>query len=125
MMTRILAGILVVCLSLCAWQTFKLERQATLLVSTQSVLDSRTAALEKTTQTLALKSEVGKIREEVSVLLAQSTYVIQNNAQVNINNVRQLKRSLDNESKTTGKDGNALHPSVTRFLQQYEADRVR
>lgn len=124
MMTRILAGILVVCLSLCAWQTFKLERQADLLVSTQHVLDRRTEALEKTTQTLALKSEVGKIKEEVSVLLAQSTFVIQNNAQVNINNIRDLKGSIDNESKVTGKDGNALHPSVTRFLQQYEAERV-
>lgn len=125
MMTRILAGILVVCLSLCAYQTFKLERQATLLVATQSTLDSRTAALEQSTKTLALKSEVGKIRDDVSVLLAQSTIIIQDNAQVNINTIRELKGNIDNESKVTGKDGNALHPSVTRFLREYEAKRVQ
>lgn len=124
MMTRILAVILVVCLSLCAYQTFKLESQATLLASTQSSLDSRTAALEQSTKTLALKSEVGKIRDDVSVLLAQSTIIIQDNAQVNINTIRELKGTIDNESKVNGKDGNALHPSVTRFLREYEANRV-
>ncbi|MBO6256028.1 MAG: hypothetical protein J6O49_20695, partial [Bacteroidaceae bacterium] len=79
-MTRILAVILALSLSLCAYQTFKLERQATLLLSTQSSLDTRTAALERTTNTLALKTEVGKIREDVSVLLAQSTIIIRDNA---------------------------------------------
>lgn len=123
-MTRILAVILALSLSLCAYQTFKLERQATLLLSTQSSLDTRTAALERTTNTLALKTEVGKIREDVSVLLAQSTVIIRDNAQVNINNIRQLKGTIDDETKTTGKDGNALHPSVVNFLREYEANRV-
>ena len=124
MMTRILAGILALTLALCAWQTFKLERQATLLLTTQSSLDSRTAALEQSTKTLALKSEVGKIREDVSVLLAQSTIIIQDNAQVNINTIRQLKGTIDDETKITGKDGNTLHPSVVNFLREYEANRV-
>lgn len=123
-MTRILAVILALSLSLCAYQTFKLERQATLLLSTQSSLESRTQALERTTNTLALKTEVGKIREDVSVLLAQSTVIIRDNAQVNINNIRQLKGTIDDETKTTGKDGNALHPSVVNFLREYEANRV-
>lgn len=123
-MTRILAVILALSLSLCAYQTFKLERQATLLLSTQSSLDTRTAALERTTNTLALKTEVGKIREDVSVLLAQSTIIIRDNAQVNINNIRQLKGTIDDETKTTGKDGNTLHPSVVNFLREYEASRV-
>lgn len=124
MMTRILAIVLALCLSLCAYQTIKLERQATLLTTVQSTLESRTEALENTTQTLALKTEVGKIKEEVSVLLAQSTFVIQKDAQSNINTIKDLKGSIDNESKTTGKDGNALHPSVARFLHDYEAKRV-
>lgn len=123
-MTRILAVILTLSLSLCAYQTFKLERQATLLLSTQSSLESRTQALERTTNTLALKTEVGKIREDVSVLLAQSTVIIRDNAQVNINTIRQLKGTIDDETKTTGKDGNALHPSVVNFLREYEANRV-
>lgn len=123
-MTRILAVILTLSLSLCAYQTFKLERQATLLLSTQSSLDTRTAALERTTNTLALKTEVSAIKEDVSVLLAQSTIIIRDNAQVNINNIRQLKGTIDNENKITGKDGNTLHPSVVNFLREYEANRV-
>lgn len=124
MMTRILAVILALSLSLCAWQTFKLESQATLLLSTQSTLERRTEALENTSKTLALKSELGKVKEEVSVLLAQSTLIINDNAQVNITNIRDIKRSLNDESKTTGKNADALHPSVERFLREYEAGRV-
>jgi len=123
-MTRILAVILALSLSLCAYQTFKLERQATLLLSTQSSLDTRTAALERTTNTLALKTELSAIKEDVSVLLAQSTVIIRDNAQVNINTIRQLKGTIDDETKTTGKDGNTLHPSVVNFLREYEANRV-
>lgn len=123
MMNRIATALLIVSLSLCAYQTFKLERQANVLLTTQHALDKRTEALELTTTTLALKSEIAGIREDVSVLLAQSTVIIRDNAQVNINTIRQLKGSIDDESKQTGKDGNALHPSVANFLREYEANR--
>lgn len=122
-MNRIYAVLMIVTMAVCGWQTFKLERQANVLLKAQSALGVRTEALEAANTRLALKSDLSKIRDDVSVLLAQSTVIIRDNAQVNINTIRQLKGAIDDESRQTGKDGNALHPSVASFLREYEANR--
>lgn len=124
MINRICAVIFALLLSLSFYQQHKLSTQATLLVSTQSALESRTGDLEIMRKNVVLKNELQGLKDDVSFLLAQSTIVIQNNAQVNINSLNGVKEVMRKDEKTTGVNPDALDPRLEQWLREYEAKRA-
>lgn len=124
MTNRILAVIFALLLSVGFYQQHKLSTQADLLASTQSTLEDRTASLEIMRKNVVLKNELQGLKDDVSLLLAQSTIVIQNNAQVNINSLNGVKEVMKNDEKKTGINPDALDPRLEQWLRQYEAKRV-
>lgn len=124
MIKRILPVVFALLLAVGFYQQHKLSDQATLLASTQSTLEDRTEALEVMRKNVVLKDELNGLKEDVSLLLAQATIVIQNNAQVNINSLNDVKRSMKQDEKATGVNPNALDPRLEQWLREYEAKRV-
>lgn len=124
MINRILAVVFALCLSVMAYQQHSLSTQATTLVSTQGALESRTQSLEIMRNNVVLKNELQGLKDDVSLLLAQSTIVIQNNAQVNINSLNGVKGAMRKDEKATGINPDALDPRLEQWLREYEGKRV-
>lgn len=124
MTNRILAVIFALLLSVGFYQQHKLSTQADLLASTQSTLEDRTASLEIMRKNVVLKNELQGLKDDVSLLLAQSTIVIQNNAQVNINSLNEVKGSMKKDEKATGVNPDALDPRLEQWLRKYEQGRA-
>lgn len=86
-------------------------------------VDALTQQVEELNDVYATQQSVRKLKEDISLLLAQSTLIVESQTQVNINSIGQLKEHLNNESKQTGHDVNVLNSATVQWLQRYEAGR--
>lgn len=93
-----------------------IAQYATQLESTQSDLESLRSVM-------ATQESVRKLRDEMSLVLATGTVLIENQTQVNINSINELKEQLKDESKQVGRDVNVLSRHTVEWLQRYEQGR--
>lgn len=101
----------------------KLKSQELLLAQYATQLESTQSDLESLQSVMATQESVRKLRDEMSLVLAAGTVLIESQTQVNINSVNELKEQLKDESKQVGRDVNVLSRHTIEWLQRYEQGR--
>lgn len=92
------------------------------LATTQTKLDAAEANVIAMSKTYALSKDLQDLKESMSVVVASATVLINDNTQVNINTLNDVKRSIENEEDGIT-SSNSLHPTVVSWLQRYERNR--
>ena len=101
----------------------KLKSQELLLAQYAAQLENTQSDLESLRSVMATQESVRKLKDEMSLVLATGTVLIESQAQVNINSIVELKEQLKDESKQVGRDVNVLNRHTVEWLQRYEQGR--
>ena len=101
----------------------KLKSQELILAQYAAQLESTQSELESLQSVMATQESVRKLKDEMSLVLATGTVLIESQAQVNINSIVELKEQLKDESKQVGRDVNVLNRHTVEWLQRYEQGR--
>ena len=101
----------------------KLKSQELMLAQYATQLENTQSDLESLRSVMATQESVRKLRDEMSLVLATGTVLIESQAQVNINSIVELKEQLKDESKQVGRDVNVLSRHTIEWLQRYEQGR--
>ena len=101
----------------------KLKSQELMLAQYATQLQSTQSDLESLQSVMATQESVRKLRDEMSLVLATGTVLIESQTQVNINSINELKEQLKDESKQVGRDVNVLSRHTVEWLQRYEQGR--
>ena len=101
----------------------KLKSQELMLAQYIKQLESTQSDLESLQSVMATQESVRKLRDEMSLVLATGTVLIESQTQVNINSINKLKEQLKDESKQAGRDVNVLSRHTIEWLQRYEQGR--
>lgn len=101
----------------------KLNTQSALIASYESELHSTQESLESLQSSMATQKSVKELKDQLNLVLAQSTLKIEANTQVSINSINELKEQLKDESKKQGRDVNVLSRHTVEWLQRYEKER--
>lgn len=101
----------------------KLKSQELLLAQYATQLENTQSDLESLRSVMATQESVRKLKDEMSLVLATGTVLIESQAQVNINSIVELKEQLKDESKQVGRDVNVLSRHTIEWLQRYEQGR--
>ena len=101
----------------------KLKSQELMLAQYATQLENTQSDLESLRSVMATQESVRKLRDEMSLVLATGTVLIESQAQVNINSIVELKEQLKDESKQVGRDVNVLSRHTVEWLQRYEQGR--
>ena len=101
----------------------KLKSQELMLAQYIKQLESTQSDLESLESVMATQESVRKLRDEMSLVLATGTVLIESQTQVNINSINELKEQLKDESKQAGRDVNVLSRHTIEWLQRYEQGR--
>ncbi len=101
----------------------KLKSQELLLAQYATQLENTQSDLESLQSVMATQESVRKLRDEMSLVLATGTVLIESQTQVNINSINELKEQLKDESKQAGRDVNVLSRHTVEWLQRYEQGR--
>ena len=101
----------------------KLKSQELMLAQYATQLENTQSDLESLRSVMATQESVRKLRDEMSLVLATGTVLIENQTQVNINSINELKEQLKDESKQVGRDVNVLSRHTVEWLQRYEQGR--
>ena len=101
----------------------KLKSQELMLAQYAAQLESTQSELESLQSVMATQESVRKLKDEMSLVLATGTVLIESQAQVNINSINELKEQLKDESKQVGRDVNVLNRHTVEWLQRYEQGR--
>ena len=102
---------------------YKLKSQELMLAQYIKQLESTQSDLESLESVMATQESVRKLRDEMSLVLATGTVLIESQTQVNINSINELKEQLKDESKQAGRDVNVLSRHTIEWLQRYEQGR--
>ena len=101
----------------------KLKSQELMLAQYAAQLESTQSDLKSLESVMATQESVRKLRDEMSLVLATGTVLIESQTQVNINSINKLKEQLKDESKQAGRDVNVLSRHTVEWLQRYEQGR--
>lgn len=101
----------------------KLNTQSALIASYESELHSTQESLASLQSSMATQKSVKELKDQLNLVLAQSTLKIEANTQVSINSINELKEQLKDESKKQGRDVNVLSRHTVEWLQRYEKER--
>ena len=101
----------------------KLKSQELMLAQYATQLENTQSDLESLRSVMATQESVRKLKDEMSLVLATGTVLIESQAQVNINSIVELKEQLKDESKQVGRDVNVLSRHTVEWLQRYEQGR--
>lgn len=101
----------------------KLKSQELMLAQYAAQLENTQSDLESLRSVMATQESVRKLKDEMSLVLATGTVLIESQAQVNINSIVELKEQLKDESKQVGRDVNVLSRHTVEWLQRYEQGR--
>lgn len=101
----------------------KLKSQELMLAQYATQLENTQSDLESLRSVMATQESVRKLRDEMSLVLATGTVLIESQTQVNINSINELKEQLKDESKQVGRDVNVLSRHTVEWLQRYEQGR--
>ena len=101
----------------------KLKSQELMLAQYVKQLENTQSDLESLRSVMATQESVRKLKDEMSLVLATGTVLIESQAQVNINSIVELKEQLKDESKQVGRDVNVLSRHTIEWLQRYEQGR--
>lgn len=101
----------------------KLKSQELMLAQYVAQLENTQSDLEELQSVMATQESVRKLKDEMSLVLATGTVLIESQAQVNINSIVELKEQLKDESKQVGRDVNVLSRHTIEWLQRYEQGR--
>ena len=101
----------------------KLKSQELMLAQYIKQLESTQSDLESLQSVMATQESVRKLKDEMSLVLATGTVLIESQTQVNINSINELKEQLKDESKQAGRDVNVLSRHTIEWLQRYEQGR--
>ena len=101
----------------------KLKSQELMLAQYATQLENTQSDLESLRSVMATQESVRKLRDEMSLVLATGTVLIESQTQVNINSINELKEQLKDESKQVGRDVNVLSRHTIEWLQRYEQGR--
>ena len=101
----------------------KLKSQELMLAQYATQLENTQSDLESLRSVMATQESVRKLKDEMSLVLATGTVLIESQAQVNINSINELKEQLKDESKQVGRDVNVLSRHTIEWLQRYEQGR--
>lgn len=101
----------------------KLKSQELMLAQYAAQLENTQSDLESLESVMATQESVRKLKDEMSLVLATGTVLIESQTQVNINSINELKEQLKDESKQVGRDVNVLSRHTVEWLQRYEQGR--
>lgn len=101
----------------------KLKSQELMIAQYATQLENTQSDLESLRSVMATQESVRKLRDEMSLVLAAGTVLIESQTQVNINSINELKEQLKDESKQVGRDVNVLSRHTVEWLQRYEQGR--
>lgn len=101
----------------------KLKSQELMIAQYATQLENTQSDLESLRSVMATQESVRKLKDEMSLVLATGTVLIESQTQVNINSINELKEQLKDESKQVGRDVNVLSRHTVEWLQRYEQGR--